>query len=109
MDGMQEVKCRECGISLGYQDARTPIDWGMWTHNRCPEHNAKSLGMTREAYDMLFSEVVAAIFHAYPEFPNNTLFDDSTRKVRVLRAEIAAGMVLGVMGEFHYGVTAPDG
>ena len=113
MNGLQEVKCRDCGASLGAQDERVPVDWEMWQHNRCPARTAKSLGMTREAYDLLFKEVTASIYAAFPDFPNNLICtgpneETGARKVRTLRAEIAAGMVLENLGYFKYQISDPD-
>lgn len=33
---MQQVCCRDCGASLGWQAEGTEIDWRNWKHNRCP-------------------------------------------------------------------------
>jgi hypothetical protein len=62
--------------------------------------------MSREDYNKLFSEVSASIYAAYPDFGPSS--SDPGLKVRVMRANIAAGMVLENLGEFHYRIIDPD-
>jgi hypothetical protein len=97
-DELQEVRCHECGASLGYQGPGE-IQWDYWQHSRCPVRLARRLGITREAYDMAAAIATAAVAAAYPDFPNNVLeqpgvVDDA----QTLRARIAAEMVLERLG-----------
>lgn len=105
-EGYVEVNCQDCGQSLGYQ--YPPIIWELWRHVRCPQHIAELLSMSRQDYNKLFSEVTASILAAYPEFPNNVINEPGMLKMKVLRAEIAAGMVLENLGNFHYKILDPD-
>jgi hypothetical protein len=93
---MQEICCPECGESLGYQGDGS-VDWANWRHNRCPVRLARNLGLSREDYDHALGIATVAISGAYPDFPNNVL-GKGDADLRVMRANIAAGVVLESLG-----------
>jgi hypothetical protein len=97
---MQEVRCRECGESLGYQGAGE-VAWELWEHNRCPVRLARNLGVDAELYDQMRDTVKLAIVGAYPEFPHNTIGDHDMDLFRLFRAGIAAEMVLEALGKLE--------
>ncbi len=90
-EGLQEVFCEECGQSLGFQAAGTPVQSKMWPHPSCPERVARQLRMTRLGYDTAMTVTTASIVAAYPELNVD---------VRLLRAGMAAGAVLEALSAF---------
>lgn len=96
-DGLQEVFCRDCGASLGWQDADTEIDPQTWTHARCPVWTANKFGITRQQYDYLLAWLSQVIAGAYPEFPHGIIGNPADAKIQKLRGEIAAGTVMEVL------------
>jgi hypothetical protein len=104
VEGLQEVKCRDCGESLGYQGEEVPIDYAVWPHNRCPERLRLSFGITRAEYDRIHKLVSDAIEVSYPEFPRNVIGDPADKMLQELRGNIAAGYVMEVLAKFGYRV-----
>jgi hypothetical protein len=94
--GLREVRCPECAEHLGYQ-GDGEIDWVNWRHNRCPVRLARQLGLSREDYDHALGIATVAISGAFPDFPNNML-GKADADLRVMRANIAAGVVLESLG-----------
>jgi hypothetical protein len=91
---MQEVRCIDCDLSLGWQAADVPIDYEYWVHNRCPVRIARDLRISNEEWDEMFFAVSRSIRASYPEFPNNVLDDPGNEVIQALRSDIAAGMAL---------------
>ena len=94
-EGLQEVCCRDCGMSLGYQQA--PIQWELWRHNRCPVRLARDLGVDADLYGQLLAVITTTIVGCYPDFPLHTT-GERTDDFRHMRASIAAGAILEVLG-----------
>lgn len=94
---MTQVRCRDCGAELGYQ-AGGEIQWELWRHNRCPVRLAANLGLNEQLYDKALGVAAVAVMGAYPDFPNSVLDDKELTQLRVLRAKMAAEMVLEQLG-----------
>jgi hypothetical protein len=101
MTGMQEVRCHECGESLGWQPDDIEVDRGMWVHNRCPVRLARNLGLNDELYDKALGATTNAICLMYPDFPHAVL-DDDNDLFRLFRAGMAAEAVLEALGKVGF-------
>jgi len=105
---LQEISCIECGKSLGWQDSQAEFDPEMWQHTRCPVRIARLLGLSDQEYENVFAYASTAVMSAYPDFPNNVIGDESNRKLKELRADIAAGLVLEGLGVLGYEIGKKD-